>query len=1233
MKYRQRALYYDAVAWLAAAAIAALSAYLTWKQRQEGYEMTKASVSNIAGVLAAQVENSLDQANALLVSVGQRYAVAASESEKDLEKLTEQFRREVPNYPLVNRIVVFNSGGQEIVNTGVPRRSAPAIHVSDRDYFQRARAGEKRLIFSGPLQSRLTGEWTLILAHRIESGSGEFAGVSIAIVPVQAIGNTFERVGLGPSGSVNMRTADLAEVVRYPALTGPNREVGNRNVSSKIQQLMRAEPDQDRYAYKTVAPIDGMERIYAYRKFDHSPYWLSVGRATADFDTSWQRTAILLTLLSLAMAALLQWGARRLKRQYHDLEERVAQRTVELIASESNFRTLVEFAPDAIIVIDEQGIIGQCNPAAELLFGHPRDELLGRNVGLLMAGPNRENHDSYIARYLATGQASVIGFGRDVEALRKDGSMVPIQLRVGEQRLANGSRRFIGFVRDLSERVQAENILRERQALLNNVIETSKDGFLVVDLHGRLLEVNDAYCRQSGYARHQLLTMSVRDLEAIESQAQTEAHIANIMRDGSDIFETQHRRQDGSVWPMEASVTYSADQGGRLIAFCRDISERTQSAAELAEAHQKLLANQFAMDSVGIGISWSDAETGRFLYVNQNFAQLLGYSTDEMLQLSVPDVAPDCPLETYRRIGETIRQAGKFKSEGSHVTRDGRRIPTEIALYFQQGYGNLPPHHIAFITDISRRKEADQALIKAEVAEAAARAKGMFLANMSHEIRTPLNAILGMANIGARDSTQAANKAAFERIRESGAHLLGIVNDVLDFSKLEAGKFSIESRPFRMATVLASVRSFVSAMVQQKGLDLRIEYGTDSPEWLLGDAQRIQQILANLLSNAVKFTSHGEVRLSLEREGETTRFSLTDTGIGIRPDQLARLFSPFEQADSSTTRNYGGTGLGLAISQRLANLMDGDIEVQSEEGKGSTFILSLPLPASPIPEELSHTAPLEASALKGYSILAAEDIDINRFILEDLLQEAGANVLLVENGQEAVEAVAAEPARFDVVLMDIQMPVMDGYEATRRIKAMHAALPVLGLTAHALAEERQKCFAAGMADHLTKPIHAQALIAAIQKFAGGPVVPGNTGSMAQRQQAANAVPKPSGESEAGSAEIDMEALLRQFRGKREVVAKLFKVALDGERQRPAQLRAAAVQFEAGQTHELAVLAHTVKGIAANLHATSVMKLAESVETAAECGQANAASLARALAEHMEALFDELSARLEKNRWN
>ena len=386
-------------------------------------------------------------------------------------------------------------------------------------------------------------------------------------------------------------------------------------------------------------------------------------------------------------------------------------------------------------------------------------------------------------------------------------------------------------------------------------------------------------------------------------------------------------------------------------------------------------------------------------------------------------------------------------------------------------------------------RTADLELARADAIRLAM-AKSEFLAKMSHEIRTPLHGVLGMTHIALR-ATESGSKAsdALIKIQHSGKLLLGIINDILDFSKMEAGMLKIEDTPVDLRVVLDESVEMLQERAAGKGLEFRLRRADSLPAECRSDPLRLRQILLNLLSNAVKFTSTGSVSLEADLDGDQLRFRITDTGIGISPEQLAAIFNPFEQGDNSTTRRFGGSGLGLAITDHLVRLMGGTISVDSTPGVGSCFTVRLPFVLAERRKMRQPVAaadhPSSAKILAGLRILVAEDVDINRLIMHEILAEVGAEASFAEDGQQAVDAVRRDGGQaYHVVLMDIQMPVMNGFEATRAIRQLAPELPIIGQTAHALAEERDACFAAGMVDHISKPIDPDALFAMILMHVG-----------------------------------------------------------------------------------------------------------------------------------------------------
>ena len=519
------------------------------------------------------------------------------------------------------------------------------------------------------------------------------------------------------------------------------------------------------------------------------------------------------------------------------------------------------------------------------------------------------------------------------------------------------------------------------------------------------------------------------------------------------------------------------------------IAERQRAEAEASRQRSTLLA---LINAIPDPIWFKDVD-GRYVGINQACATLFGRSSDEVQgqrDETLLDPAWAASRAEHDRIARS--QAQPFESEGYSLYPDGRRVIFDtLRSTFHDEQGQLLGL-VGISRDITVRKQAEQAMAEAkELAEEAARLKSDFLANMSHEIRTPMNAIIGMSHLALKTELNPRQRDYLGKIQQSGQHLLGIINDILDFSKIEAGKLSIEYIEFDLQQVLENLANLIADKVAAKGLELVFNIDPQLPQQLLGDPLRLGQILINYANNAVKFTEQGEVEVMLrveQREAAQLQVYLgvRDTGIGLTPEQVGRLFESFQQADTSTTRKYGGTGLGLAICKSLAQAMGGSVGVDSQLGQGSLFWCRLPLGIA------QQQAPrlLPQADLRGRKVLVVDDNDSARQVLHDMLQGMSFRVVAVASGREAVQQVqqaSAQHEPFELLLVDWQMPGMDGIETLRRVRALNLQPPphLLMVTAHCREEVLLGAEKLGVEDVLLKPLNPSLLFDALIRSLAG----------------------------------------------------------------------------------------------------------------------------------------------------
>ncbi len=615
-----------------------------------------------------------------------------------------------------------------------------------------------------------------------------------------------------------------------------------------------------------------------------------------------------------------------------------------------------------------------------------------------------------------------------------------------------------------------------------------------------------------------------RDLDSVISISRRTDIQEDLRRNGNWAGETAGLDKNGRDILAEGAVAVLRDDQGRptgVIAVNRDITERRRMLAALQQSEGRL---KTILDSVQAGIVTVDAETRQLVDANPAALRMMGRSQEEVLgsvchQFICPAQRNQCPvLDLGQSVDNSERVVLACGGERVPILKNvipvevgGRRCLLEsfVDIRHQKQVEQALTLHVEQLErarQTAERQAAELARKSSDLAEArdqaleANRLKGCFLANMSHEIRTPMHAVLGMSELLTGTPLAPEQREYASGIHQSAESLLGLLNGILDLSKIEAGKLELDSLPFSPAEEIDGVLSTLSASAGAKGIELRRDIEPDVPGVVVGDPCRLRQVLLNLGGNALKFTEVGHVivRASLVNESPEramVRFSVQDTGPGIPAERREHLFEPFVQGDGSTHRRHGGTGLGLAISQQLAILMGGEIGVDSQPGRGSRFWFTAAFGKAGPPAQVPAQAPAPALAATPVAappppgrILVVEDNPVNQRIALRMLDKAGYAADAVSSGRQALEAICARD--YALILMDVQMPEMDGFETTaeiRRLQADRAHTPVLAMTANAMSGDREKCLAAGMDDYLSKPVQIAALRAKIDRWMGGPL--------------------------------------------------------------------------------------------------------------------------------------------------
>ncbi len=692
------------------------------------------------------------------------------------------------------------------------------------------------------------------------------------------------------------------------------------------------------------------------------------------------------------------------------------------------------------------------------------------------------------ARHPAELTEQSTGYDPDAEDFNivelKDGRMFE---RHAKPQLVHG--KSVGRVvvyRDVTQRVQFE-----QKMMFNHVVVESSGPIMWIDHRSRQVTyANRSACEALGYAIDDMLGMGIADIDlsfSDESFRPIDTELRSTRKPVS--VRTRYTHKDGTRLDVSTTVSLTHDGDGDIyILSFKDITE--QKLAQRERERQQALMRSL-IDSIPDVISYRDPQ-GVYLGCNEAFARLRGQPADDVIGHRLEALFPPQRAEIIRtRDNEVLRTLHKSSIEELVTYPDGTESLLETVRSPLRDQKGALLGVLAIGRNITQRKIVEEEIRAAkELAEEATRMKTDFLANMSHEIRTPMNAIIGMSHLALKTDLTARQRDYISKVQASGQHLLGVINDILDFSKVEAGKLDIERTDFDLEKLFENVASLTTEKSSAKGLELVFDISPEVPRALLGDSLRIGQILINYANNAVKYTEKGEVVITARVQERTAkevllRFCVTDTGIGLTAEQQSRLFQSFQQADSSTTRKYGGTGLGLAISKNLAQLMGGEVGVESEFGRGSTFWFTVRCGIG----QARTRELLPLPDLRNRRALVVDDSDSARAVLTDMLHGMTFSVVEAPSGRAALQAVqlaAAQGEPFDIVYLDWRMPGMDGIETARRLKelALPQAPVIVMATAHGREEMLQQAGSAGIGNVLIKPISASMLFDATMAALG-----------------------------------------------------------------------------------------------------------------------------------------------------
>lgn len=779
-------------------------------------------------------------------------------------------------------------------------------------------------------------------------------------------------------------------------------------------------------------------------------------------------------------------------------EHKLAEKA--LMESENKYRTLFENTRDALFVADVESMkIIDASIEACRLTGYSFEELKGMSIFKL--------HPKEIKDYILEGFVSFSIAGKnklfETVVLKKDGTNIPVEISAGEGYFLNDRRVLTGFFRDITSRKKYEAELRTSEVRHKEMIANISDVIVIIDIKGIIRYISPNATSLFGWDPLNLTGKSCFELAVADNIEMVKREFNKLINKDNTKTKIEFRSKNSkgkysTIETTAVNLLNNPSINGILISF-HDITDRKEAEEKLFQ-REALLAQSQKIAHVG---SWDlDIVTGKLEWSDETYS-IFGIKPHEFTKnynAFIEAVYPDDRAIVDATFMSSIQEGrDSYETEHRIVCKEHKEIKyvLERCIHYRSDSGKIV-RSVGMVQDISERKKMEQELIKAkEQAELANIAKSRFLANMSHEIRTPLNGVMGMLQLLGMSELTSEQKEYLNLSKKSSELLLKVINDILDYSKIEAGKLELESHVFNVNDMMRDLLTLFRPSIQSKAIRLDAHFNTSIPNLLVGDSFRLRQVLSNLIGNAVKFTHEGQIDVFIDvcnnqfeiipNNKTKLQFCVKDTGIGINKDKINNVFNSFIQSDSSTTRQYGGSGLGLSISRGLVEKMNGTIWAESEEGIGSSFYFTCVLEKARDENSLVSEiiSPLNSINNKLLRLLIVEDDAVSRLIIERLSDKKGWQYVSVKNGQDALKAFANNI--FDVVFMDVQLPALDGYQTTAEIRRLEnnaeKQTPVIAMTAYALEGDKEKCLEAGMNDYISKPVNAATFFNIVKKWA------------------------------------------------------------------------------------------------------------------------------------------------------